>query len=39
MTPEQKEESGITDDLVRLSIGVEDWRDLLEDFQRALNEA
>jgi cystathionine beta-lyase/cystathionine gamma-synthase len=28
--------AGITDGLVRLSIGVEDWRDLLADFEQAL---
>ena len=28
--------AGITDGLVRLSIGIEDWRDLLADFQQAL---
>ena len=27
---------GITDGLVRISIGVEDWRDLLGDFENAL---
>ena len=29
--------AGITDALVRLSIGTEHWRDLLDDFTRALN--
>ncbi|MGA2433893.1 MAG: PLP-dependent transferase [Bryobacteraceae bacterium] len=29
-------ESGITDGLVRVSVGIEDWRDLLADFERAL---
>ena len=28
--------AGITDSLVRISVGVEDWRDLLGDFERAL---
>lgn len=28
--------AGITDGLVRLSIGIEDWRDLLADFEQAL---
>ena len=28
--------AGITDGLVRVSVGVEDWRDLLSDFQQAL---
>jgi cystathionine beta-lyase/cystathionine gamma-synthase len=31
--------AGITDGLVRFSIGVEDWRDLLADFERALEAA
>ncbi|MBZ5724831.1 MAG: aminotransferase class I/II-fold pyridoxal phosphate-dependent enzyme [Acidobacteriia bacterium] len=29
-------ESGITDGLVRISVGIEDWRDLLADFEQAL---
>lgn len=29
-------EAGVTDGLVRISIGIEDWRDLLEDFQASL---
>lgn len=33
----ERAELGIGDDLVRLSIGVEDWRDLLNDFRRALD--
>ncbi len=28
--------SGVTDGLVRISIGIEDWRDLLADFEQAL---
>jgi methionine-gamma-lyase len=28
---------GITDALVRISVGIEDWRDLLHDFQQALD--
>ncbi|OGA01142.1 MAG: cystathionine gamma-synthase [Betaproteobacteria bacterium RIFCSPLOWO2_02_67_12] len=28
--------AGVTDGLVRISIGVEDWRDLLADFEQAL---
>ena len=30
---------GFAPDLVRLSIGIEDWRDLLEDLGQALQEA
>jgi len=26
----------VTDGLVRVSIGIEDWRDLLADFEQAL---
>ena len=36
MSAAELEESGITDGLVRVSVGIEDWRDLLADFQRAL---
>lgn len=32
-------EAGVTAGMVRLSIGVEDWRDLLADFVRALDQA
>ncbi|MBI4893475.1 MAG: PLP-dependent transferase, partial [Acidobacteria bacterium] len=32
----EKEIAGITDGLVRISVGVEDWRDLLRDFEQAL---
>ena len=37
MRPEQRERAGITDDLVRLSVGIEDIRDLLGDLARALD--
>jgi methionine-gamma-lyase len=30
------DEAGISDGLVRISLGIEDWRDLLSDFERAL---
>jgi cystathionine beta-lyase len=33
---EQRKAVGITDDLVRLSVGVEDIEDLLEDIKQAL---
>ncbi len=35
-TQEQSEEAGVTDGLVRVSIGIEDWRDLIRDFEQAL---
>ena len=28
--------NGVTDGLVRVSVGIEDWRDLLADFEQAL---
>jgi len=36
LSDEERQRYGIGDALVRLSIGVEDWRDLLRDFQEAL---
>lgn len=36
-SPESWEQAGITDGLVRVSVGIEDWRDLLADFQQALD--
>jgi len=36
MTPEELAASGVTDGLVRISAGIEDWRDLLADFEQAL---
>lgn len=39
MTKEQREAAGITDGFVRLSTGIEDTEDLLEDFRRALEKA
>ena len=36
-TEEQFAEAGITDGLVRVSVGIEDWRDLLDDFTNALD--
>ena len=37
MSPEEHRRAGITDALVRVSVGVEDWRDLLADIQSALD--
>jgi methionine-gamma-lyase len=31
------QQAGITDGLVRISVGIEDWRDLLTDFEQALD--
>jgi cystathionine beta-lyase/cystathionine gamma-synthase len=36
-TPAELEHAGVTDGLVRVSVGIEDWEDLLEDFQQALD--
>jgi cystathionine beta-lyase/cystathionine gamma-synthase len=36
MTAQELEEAGIGDGLVRISVGIEDWRDLLADFEHAL---
>lgn len=35
-TEQQFAQAGVTDGLVRVSIGIEDWRDLLADFEQAL---
>jgi cystathionine beta-lyase/cystathionine gamma-synthase len=37
MSEEDKRLNGVTDSLVRASIGIEDWRDLLHDFHQALD--
>ena len=37
LTPEEQVTTGVTDDLVRLSIGLEDVQDLIEDLNQALN--
>jgi methionine-gamma-lyase len=39
MSPEERNAQGITDGLVRVSVGIEDPEDLLEDFARALEKA
>ncbi|HET6346631.1 MAG TPA: PLP-dependent transferase, partial [Myxococcota bacterium] len=36
MTPEDRQASGISDGLVRVSVGIESTQDLLADFQQAL---
>jgi len=35
LSPEEVELAGITEGLVRVSVGIEDWRDLLADFEQA----
>ena len=37
MSKQELEEAGIGDGLVRISAGIEDWRDLLADFEQALD--
>jgi methionine-gamma-lyase len=37
MSNEDQKSLGVTNSLVRISVGIEDWRDLLHDFQQALN--
>jgi methionine-gamma-lyase len=37
MSAEELAQSGVTDGLVRISVGIEDWRDLLADFEQALS--
>ncbi len=39
LTPEQQEASGVTEDLIRLSIGIEDIDDILWDLDQALGSA
>lgn len=36
-TEEEWAEAGVTDGLVRISVGIEDWRDLVADFEQALD--
>lgn len=36
LSEEELRQAGITDGLVRVSVGIEDWRDLLADFEAAL---
>jgi cystathionine beta-lyase/cystathionine gamma-synthase len=38
-TPADLENAGITEGLVRISLGIEDWRDMLADFTQALDRA
>jgi methionine-gamma-lyase len=38
-TDQQFADAGVTDGMVRVSIGIEDWRDLLSDFEQALDAA
>jgi cystathionine beta-lyase/cystathionine gamma-synthase len=37
MTEEDRKAYGVSDSLVRISVGIEDWRDLLHDFHQSLD--
>lgn len=37
--PEERAKIGITDNLIRLSVGIEDKEDLINDLEQALNKA
>jgi cystathionine beta-lyase/cystathionine gamma-synthase len=37
MSEEELASAGITPALVRISVGIEDWRDLLKEFREALD--
>jgi methionine-gamma-lyase len=37
LTPDELRRTGVTDALIRVSVGIEDWRDLLKDFRQALD--
>ncbi|HEU0138640.1 MAG TPA: PLP-dependent transferase [Bryobacteraceae bacterium] len=37
VSQQELELAGVTDGLVRISVGIEDWRDLLADFEQALD--
>lgn len=39
MRPEERRAQGIADGLIRVSVGIEDAEDILEDFERALEKA
>jgi cystathionine gamma-synthase/methionine-gamma-lyase len=39
MSPARRRQAGITDGLIRISVGIEDVRDILADLQQALDEA
>jgi cystathionine beta-lyase/cystathionine gamma-synthase len=37
LSPEELERAGVSEAMVRISVGIEDWRDLLRDFRQALD--
>ena len=38
LTPEQQRDAGVSEDMIRLSIGIEDKDDLIEDLEQALSQ-
>jgi cystathionine beta-lyase/cystathionine gamma-synthase len=36
LSPEELARYGVSDALVRISVGIEDWRDLLDEYRHAL---
>lgn len=39
LTPEEQKATGVTQDYIRLSIGIEDTDDIIEDIEQALKKA
>jgi cystathionine beta-lyase/cystathionine gamma-synthase len=39
LTPDQRAAIGVTDDLIRVSVGIESAEELVADFERALDDA
>lgn len=39
LSPEEQEQAGVTDDFIRLSVGIEDVGDIIEDLDQALRSA
>ena len=39
LTQAQRDEQGITDGLIRFSVGIEEWKDLLADIEQAIAKA
>ena len=37
LTPEEQREAGVSEDMIRLSIGIEDKEDIIEDLEQAFN--
>lgn len=39
LSPEEKRDSGVTEDLIRISVGTEHIEDIIEDFQQSFEAA